>query len=334
MPKVSSGSLDVELLSAMVRHHLLLPETATRRDLHDPAVIAGVADTLGRDTVLLELLAALAEADSLATGPGVWGDWKASLVRELVTRTRLVTAGEPLPEPEPVDPELAAAAEAGVLRVEVAPARPGHPVTVTVVAPERTGLLSAAAGELAVASVQVHAASLRSHAGSAVDTFTVSPRFGDPPDGAFLRQELGRALAGSLDLRAALAAKERAYGEGARTGEQAAAEPVPLPDAPARVLWFDDGSGHPVVELRATDRTGLLFEVAAVLEAAGVGVRWAKVATLGTSVVDSFCLDLGESDDRARREALEDALLDVVPPPAPGDGTGGAAEAGVPGTVG
>ena len=32
--------------------------------------------------MLLELLHALAEADSIATGPGVWGDWKASLIGE------------------------------------------------------------------------------------------------------------------------------------------------------------------------------------------------------------------------------------------------------------
>ncbi|WP_460865623.1 [protein-PII] uridylyltransferase, partial [Rhodococcus aerolatus] len=323
---------DVRLLSDMVRHHLLLPDTATRRDLHDPAVIQGVADTLGGDTVLLELLACLAEADSLATGPGVWGDWKASLVRELVNRTRLVTAGEPLPEPEPVGEELAAAAAAGVLRVDVAPARPGQPVTVTVVAPERTGLLSAAAGVLALHSLQVHGASLRAHAGSAVDTFTVSPRFGDPPEGALLRQDLALVLAGTLDLRARLAAKEKAYGEGVGDAGQGAAA---LPDAPARVLWFDDGSGHPVVELRATDRTGLLFEVAAVLEAHAVAVRWAKIATLGTSVVDSFCLDLGD-DDRVGREALEDALLAVVAPRTaaePAVDPDAVPDVGVPGTV-
>ncbi len=63
-----------------MRHHLLLPQTATRRDLQDPKTINTVVDTLGGDPVVLELLHVLAEADSLATGPGVWGDWKASLI--------------------------------------------------------------------------------------------------------------------------------------------------------------------------------------------------------------------------------------------------------------
>ena len=88
---------DVDVLSTMVRYHLLLPDTATRRDLQDPKTIADVVDALDGDPVLLELLHALAEADSLATGPGVWGDWKASLIGDLVRRCRLVMAGEPLP---------------------------------------------------------------------------------------------------------------------------------------------------------------------------------------------------------------------------------------------
>lgn len=77
---------DIRILSAMVRHHLLLPLAATRRDLQDPAVINEVVEKLGGDPVLLDLLAALAEADSLATGPGVWGDWKSALIGDLVRR--------------------------------------------------------------------------------------------------------------------------------------------------------------------------------------------------------------------------------------------------------
>ena len=73
-------------LSAMVRHHLLLPHTATRRNIEDEATVQRVVDTLDGDPVLLELLHALAEVDSLATGPGVWSDWKASLVADLVAR--------------------------------------------------------------------------------------------------------------------------------------------------------------------------------------------------------------------------------------------------------
>ncbi|MFO7165828.1 MAG: [protein-PII] uridylyltransferase, partial [Mycolicibacterium hassiacum] len=106
---------DIEILSKLVRHHLLLSHTATRRDLQDPDTIAAVVEAIDGDHVVLELLHALTEADSLATGPGVWGEWKASLVGDLVRRCRLVMAGEPLPTPDPIDPRhLAMAADVGV----------------------------------------------------------------------------------------------------------------------------------------------------------------------------------------------------------------------------
>jgi [protein-PII] uridylyltransferase len=58
------------------------------------------------------------------------------------------------------------------------------------------------------------------------------------------------------------------------------------------VLWFDDeATGAVVLELRTADRIGLLHHVAAALESQGVDVRWARVSTLGSSVVDAFCLE-------------------------------------------
>ena len=77
--------------------------------------------------MLLELLHALAEADSLATGPGVWGDWKASLIGDLVRRCRMVMAGEPLPQPDPIDPRyLSLAADVGVHVEMTAGRQPAH----------------------------------------------------------------------------------------------------------------------------------------------------------------------------------------------------------------
>lgn len=297
---------DVRLLSQLVRHHLLLPDTATRRDLDDPATIATVVAAIDGDSVLLELLHALAEADSLATGPGVWGEWKSTLIGELVTRSRMMTAGEALPAPEEVEPEHRALAEAGRLHVELATTNDSQPMTVTVIAPDTPGLLSRAAGVLALHSLQVHAASVRSHAGSAVDTFVVSPRFGEPPAAALVRQDLGRALAGDLDLLSRLRAKEQAYGEGAGR--------APRDDlAPPRLLWAKDATGGgAIMELRATDSTGLLHRVTRALEELRTPVRWARVVTLGASVVDVFCVDLGDADTRRRRHEVQTAVLAAV----------------------
>src|SRR3546814_18173045 len=76
-------------LRGMVRHHRLLPDVATRRDLDDPETVLSVAEARV-DRRTLGLRGALTEADSVATGPAAWGTWKADLVRELVSRTSFV----------------------------------------------------------------------------------------------------------------------------------------------------------------------------------------------------------------------------------------------------
>ncbi len=314
---------DVETLSAMVRHHLLLPDTATRRDLQDPATIAGVVDALGGDSVLLELLHALAEADSLATGPGVWGDWKASLIGDLVRRCRLVMAGDPLPHADPVEPRLLElAADPDAVHVEMSSGDGAHLFNVTMVAPDRRGVLSRAAGVLALNALRVHSASVNSYHGAAINTFMVSPHFGSPPVAELLRQQLILAMDGDLDVIAALDRRDRdAATNPARPGEAPDAVPVNRVPAPPRVLWHDGSAAdHPVVEIRAADRPGLLAKLTGVFERAGVDIEWAKVTTLGSSVVDAFCIvvpPLAVDDADELKTRLERDLYAVLPTPPP-----------------
>ena len=75
------------------RHHLLLPDVATRRDLSDDDVIQPASPRQVGSLETLELLAALTEADSLATGPAAWSAWKAELVAQLVDRVAARAAG-------------------------------------------------------------------------------------------------------------------------------------------------------------------------------------------------------------------------------------------------
>ncbi|HEV7624874.1 MAG TPA: HD domain-containing protein, partial [Streptomyces sp.] len=95
--RIGFGEADVEVLATLVRHHLLLVETATRRDLDDPATIRSVADVV-RSARTLELLHALTEADALATGPAAWSAWRGTLVADLVKRVAGVLAGEAVEE--------------------------------------------------------------------------------------------------------------------------------------------------------------------------------------------------------------------------------------------
>ncbi|MYW75007.1 HD domain-containing protein, partial [Pseudonocardia sp. SID8383] len=306
---------DLVLLAAMVRHHLLLPHTATRRDPEDPATVSRVLETLreavaptGRGdadvALLLELLGALAEADSLGTGPGVWSPWRRTLIQGLAGRCLSALDGRPFVEPGPPDPAhremVGAVTAAGEPQVRFA--GDDDVASVTVALPDGRGVLSAVAGVLALHSLQVHTADVNVSDGVAVETFAVTPRFGGLPDPALVRSDLVRVRAGSLDLVQALARKERDY---------APSTPEVERTAPPRVLWFDDeATGAVVLELRGTDRIGLLHHVTAALERTGVDLVWARVETLGASVVDSF--GIGGSPDRSARSEIEKAVLTVA----------------------
>ncbi|BHH81824.1 [protein-PII] uridylyltransferase [Desulforhopalus sp. 52FAK] len=73
---------ECEVLSFVVRYHLFIPENALRRDLNDPTFIQRCAETIG-DQNILAMLYLLSVADSKATGPSAWSDWKATLMEDL-----------------------------------------------------------------------------------------------------------------------------------------------------------------------------------------------------------------------------------------------------------
>jgi len=300
---------DTELVASAVRHHLLLPHTATRRDLDDPQTAAQVAATVG-SRPLLELLHALAVADGQATGPAAWNDWKAGLVADLVRRVEAVLGGQPPPAPLPLRPAQVALAEAG---------QPAAMVTgpeVTVVAPDRPGLLWQAAGVLASHRLAVRSANATSHGAMAVTSFTVAHPYGEPPDAALVTSELRRVLAGELDVadqlrrQGMLGAPVRGAGPGPVTKEQAGgsggssprtstglrppgprgAVPPGRPGlAPPKVTLVDDASRTAtVVEVRAHDTPGLLWRIGRALGECGLDVRAARVETLGAEAVDVF----------------------------------------------
>lgn len=320
---------DVGVIATLVRHHLLLIETATRRDLDDPATVRSVATAVGT-TATLELLHALTEADALATGPAAWSTWRASLVADLVERVAAVLAGRVPEEPEPVAPS----AEHERLAIEAlrtgepvlalhaqaeTPNEDGEPepvgVELLIALPDRPGVLPAAAGVLALHRLTVRAADLRAvelptelGAGDAADllllSWRVAAEYGSLPQASRLRADLVRALDGSLDIRARLAEREAAYPR--RRGVKA---------PPPRVTVAAAGSQlATVIEVRAQDAPGLLHRIGRALEQSGVRVRSAHVSTLGANAVDTVYVTREDGsvlpgvEAAALAKALEDAL--------------------------
>jgi len=287
---------DVATLVTLVRCHLLLAETATTRDVTDPATAAVVASAVGsRET--LKLLRALTEADSLATGPSMWSRWKAGLLDDLVHRAHAVLAGEPAPAPPGLAPDALAMLDAGVLAVRVT-----EPDRVSVAAPDSPGLLAVVAGVLALHKADLHAVDAVTDHGMALVSARVVPRFGgDLPDPALVRTDLLRAMDGALDVTAGLAEREASY----------PAPPRALM-APPRVVWDDEASSlASVVEVRATDSVGLLARVAGAIGASGLALRTARCTTRGLEAVDAFYVTEpdGALVAAGRRAGITTALL-------------------------
>ncbi len=268
---------DIEVIRSLVQHHLLLSETAAHRDPDDPATVAKIVDALGDEApaAVLDLLSALTEADATAAGPAAWSSWKANQVAYLVDRVRSALAGEPAAEVGDLSVTELDLIATGGLGTVIRPGATG--LEVTVAAPDRPGLLAAAAGVLTVHRLTVRAAAVRTVGDTGLQTWTVTPEFGDPPEASTLRADLVKALDGSLDIAARLARRSR--------GRAAAAA------APPAVRVIKDASDRAtVLEVRAHDTPGLLYSVANTLATLGVNVTAARVHTLGAEAVDIFYL--------------------------------------------
>jgi [protein-PII] uridylyltransferase len=331
---------DVETLVWLVRHHLLLAQTATRRDLSEESAVTRFGRAVG-DAQRLDLLYALTVGDSRATGPAAWNPTKAALVRELFVKadallergvvisplaaerraalTTLIGAEPAEAFLDAMPPAYTTAFEgdvavhhrtlldAGFLAVEWADLHDGR-LECTVVAPDRTGLLSTVAGVLALSGFDIRDAAGYSHrAGMALEVFTGVDRFGRLADGEGRDEVVARldeALRGKLPLEERLRDRAARY--------RTSAHRVDTEGVEVRVD-LEASDFATVIEVHAPDEVGLLARVTAVFAELALDVSLAKVATLGDRVVDVFYVrdaTGAKITDRTVLEQLRTALLD------------------------
>ena len=292
---------DVETLVRLVRHHLEFARASVGKDPRDPATVASLAEALDSDPVALDVLAALTEADSKATGPSVWTPGRALAHADLAAACRELQASRP------------SAYDAPVVDVR----RPhGRPDVVVVLTPFATGarhhldLVVPGGGRTLEVTAQV----LAFHGLDVIDAridlrppggmraaLTVSTGFGDPVDPRLLAQDLRRAVDSGLPapMRAALGRAVRR--RTAHAPGRVAATVSPRTDAPGVIL-----------EVRTHDGPALLARsISAVLEA-DARIDWARVRTRGALVEDVFALS-GAGAAPATAEAVAAALTRTPP---------------------
>ena len=268
---------DVAIIKLLVKHHLLLSATATRRDLDDPATIQAIVDVIP-DLNTLELLHALSIADGEATGSGAWSDWKATLVADLVARVKKAMTGSSTVAKQPViNAQQLSLAQTGILHVNLEKRENGY--SIEIISPDKTGLLSLVAGVLNTSRLDVRSARTKTHGNSAVMKWIVTPEPHAPEVTAeYLRAEIERAFNDATHIEEKLIARAEAY---------AAIPAIPVPD-PVVEIFNDGATEATIIEVRSHDRPGLLFRIGAGITQSKIDIRSAIVTTLGAEAIDTL----------------------------------------------
>ena len=290
-----------ELVAFLVEYHLVLADTASRRDIEDAALLARLADTVA-DSTRLELLYILTVADSAATGRSVWTPWTAALVRELFFKLESKLASGPS-RVEPRDGGTAVAPrsdapmpphpartmivpvglDGGEVELRVTAGALAGVQELTLASPPLAGLLARVSGVLAYHGITILSAQVHPAEGDMVArSFRVSDYFEECiPEERWdlVARDLAKALEGRIALDYRLAEKAARY-----------ASKTPLERQPeTRVVVENTASDAlTVIEVHARDRVGLLYTLARTLDDLLLDVRLAKVSTMKDRAVDVF----------------------------------------------
>ncbi|CAN5512806.1 [protein-PII] uridylyltransferase [soil metagenome] len=331
-------------IARLIRHHLLLPDVATQRDIEDPDEVERVAVMVG-DTETLDGLYLLSFADSRATGKAAWSDWKDLLVRRLYEATRGVLVGDIGVLAAPSTPEV-------VMRAVSRFGGDEDALRHVVDGLPKRYLRNADAEQLAA-----HARLLsRPDDGSGTGSLAADVRPGPlrstqvlsivAPDRHALFSDLAGVLAAyrievlrarvfthdagtaldwfvvspppELDWDAVIADLDAASrGDLDVTGaidrrerQRDVRPPVLAQPIPIRISTSETG-GTTRVEVRGPDSPGVLSRVSRVLADLGTHLLGAQVATLGPEVRDAFFIQGELPPPDVLQQALEPALLDT-----------------------
>ncbi|MFZ4410057.1 MAG: [protein-PII] uridylyltransferase, partial [Paracraurococcus sp.] len=360
-PKIGLTPEETETVSWLVLHHLLVSQTAFKRDIEDPKTILDIAD-LVQSPERLRLLLVLTVCDMRAVGPKVWNGWKATLLREVYWRVAEVLAGG-LSVPER-DVRVARARDAAAAMLQgwseadrakfLVLGYPGYWLSFDADTHARHAALIREA-ESTKAPLTVRTRVLESRAVTEITVYAA-----DHP-GLFSRIAGALAVAGASIVDARIhtltngMALDTFWVQDAAGGafdaphrlarlsvliEQALSGRLRLRDeirkvrreparlravtVPPRVVFDNHASNtHTVIEVNGRDRPGLLHDVTAAISDQGLQIASAHITTYGVRAVDVFYVKdvFGLKVENDRKLAALRVAMEAALAP-PGEGGG------------
>ena len=348
-PRLGLEDPETELVSWLVRHHLLMSATAFKRDLSDPKTIADFVakvETLER----LRQLLVLTVVDIGAVGPGVWNSWKGQLLSDLFyaaeERIRLGHKTRGLADllssrkaevaaelggdaglvesvGEQLAPSYWIAESADViaanlrqlagrdepLSIEARYDENSGATLITVVAADHPGLFSRIAGGIHLAGASV------------IDARIHTTRGGIALDNLLVTDPLGRPFNEDRQIGRLKEAIREALQDHGKMLPRLAARPLPRARAEAfdvrpRVSFDNDASNqYTVVEVSARDRPALLNRLARTMFEAKLLINSAHVTNYGERAVDNFYVTdlIGDKvTSKTRLNSIREKLLEAV----------------------
>jgi [protein-PII] uridylyltransferase len=349
-PRLGLGAEESETVEWLVRNHLLMSDTAQKRDIGDPRTVHAFAKAV-KTRKRLDLLLVLTVCDIRGVGPGTWNNWKAMLLRQLYADTAeaLDKGVEALNRSVREDEAKRALREAlpDWSRTELRTETARH------YGPYWQGLSNAAHVTFARLLHEIKDDEIRIdlHPDEARDATRACFALADHP-GIFSRLAGALALVGANVVDARTYTSKDGYAtavfwvqdldgkpyeqdrlprlrrmiERTFAGEVIATEALKDRDkvkkrdrefrVPTHISFDNEGSDiYTIIEVDTRDRPGLLYDLTRTLAGNNIYIASAVIATYGVQVVDTFYVKdmFGlKLHAKSRQEALERKLRDAI----------------------
>ncbi len=325
-PRLGLTDEEAETVSWLVRHHLVMSNTAFKRDVGDPQTVRDFVAVV-QSPERLRLLLVLTVADIRAVGPNVWNAWKAALLIDLYYlaedlmsgglmaegREKRVAAAQESLRRELADWSAAAFEEhlarghpsywlsfdarthARQARLVRAAEEAGAPLTVDVRVDEDRAVTEVTIYTADYAGLFSQIAGAMAMCGAnIVDAKAITLANGIALDTLWIQDAEGGAFHRPDELEKLSSRLERFLSGRLRPGpELAASRTFPSRarafDVAPRVLIDNDASAtHTVIEVNGRDRPGFLYDVTRALTDLNLQIWSAKISTYGARAIDVF----------------------------------------------